>query len=409
MFYTKDRYFLIGGLRLSLKNPCAIAILLLAAVVFLARGRLGRAMVLARHTLMQMLPYLVPLFCSFFIWVVRRADVRTIWNGMITVLPQLAAICVAAATLYLFGGRGVWYCLGAMCLANLLQVLDVIREGGLLPFWSELLALFRSFGLETGPLIRRLELHDLTFAFGPFLIYLPFTWREHCRPLPWFLAALAFFLIGLKRIAVPGVILGLAAAMLLRRMPEKGAKQTALCAAAGMMILSFVYLAAIRYGLFDYLETTLHLDTKGRMELYRMIGDHYTISPVYLGHGLGYERTMDWMARGLAGTGGFSQIHNDFLRMYVNVGFAGYWLWLVSYLILRTDYWFSRGGKDSGCLFFGVCVYCFLLYTTDNTIYYLYTTIACSLVPMACRLDALADAAFWEPPSPQKNNRSGRL
>ena len=42
----------------------------------------------------------------------------------------------------------------------------------------------------------------------------------------------------------------------------------------------------------------------------------------------------------------------------------------------------------------GICVYCFVLYATDNAIYYPYTMLACSLVPMACRLDTLAEEEF---------------
>ena len=85
------------------------------------------------------------------------------------------------------------------------------------------------------------------------------------------------------------------------------------------------------------------------------------------------------------------QIHNDFLRMYLNIGFIGYWVWLWGYFIVRLRYWFRQGGKRGGCLFFGICVYCFVLYATDNTIYYPYTLIACALVPMSYHLDTLAE------------------
>ena len=56
--------------------------------------------------------------------------------------------------------------------------------------------------------------------------------------------------------------------------------------------------------------------------------------------------------------------------MYLNIGFVGYWVWLWSWLPARLGYWFRQGGKDTGCLFLGICIYCFVLYATDNTIYY---------------------------------------
>jgi len=402
MFYLSDVLFPIAGIELSLKNPCAIAIVLVGLFSFMITARLGRAIVLARHAAVQMLPYLVTLFCSFFVWVVLRKDITVIWNGMMFLVPQLVMICAAAATLYLFGSKGIWYCLAAMCLANFLRVLHVIREESLSAFLTEFYTLLNSLGTQTGPVMQRLEIHDLTFAFGPFLICLLYrllTWQKPHRQLLWLLPALFFFLIGLKRIAVPAVFLGLLAALILRLLPGKGAAQTALCLAAGMMVISFLYLAAVKNGLFTYMENVLHLDTKGRMEMYDRIKDYYDISFTYIGHGLGFERSIDWRSGG--GSLGIKdssaiQTHNDFLRMYLNIGFWGYWLWLFSCLIVRTRYWFRQGQKDGGCLFFGICVYCFILYATDNTIYYPYTTIACSILPMASRLDQLADDVFYD-------------
>ena len=56
MFYLQDTYFLVGGVEFSLKNPCAIAIVFLALINFTATVRLGRFLLLVRHTAVQMLP-----------------------------------------------------------------------------------------------------------------------------------------------------------------------------------------------------------------------------------------------------------------------------------------------------------------------------------------------------------------
>ena len=198
-------------------------------------------------------------------------------------------------------------------------------------------------------------------------------------------------LVGLKRIAIPALALALLAALLLRLMPDRAARQTAVCASVAMIVVSFLYIAGIRYGLFDYLEAQLGLDTKGRAQL-----SYYEISFAYMGKGTGFERMVEWFS-GVEHDVPLrtqTQIHNDFLRMYLNIGFVGYWVWLWSWLPARLGYWFRQAGKDGGCLFLGICVYCFVLYATDNTIYYPYTMIACALVPMACRFDAQAASAI---------------
>lgn len=263
---------------------------------------------------------------------------------------------------------------------------------------QEFYTLLITFSGETGPLMMRLESHDITFAFGPFLLYLLLNWKRAPCPLLWLALATFFFLVGLKRIAVPALALGIAAASLLRLLPEKAARQTALCAAVGMMIVSFLYIAGIRYGLFQFLEEQLQIDTMGRVNMFANLEPYYDIAFTFMGRGTGFERFVDWASGTVYQTPSqtLMPIHNDFLRMYLNIGFAGFWVWLWGWLVARLRYWFRQGGKNAGCLFLGVCIYCFVLYATDNTIYYPYTLIACALTPMACGLDAQARTALEE-------------
>lgn len=396
MFFFQDTYFSVGGIELSLKNPCALAILFLALLNLIATVRLDRLLVLIRHTAVQALPYLVPLVFSSVLWVSAMAESAAVVNGVTMILPQLLSVLVAAATIYLFGSKGIWYCLGAMCAANFISVLAVIYAGGLPAFLEEFYTLLITFSKETGPLMTMLETHDLTFAFGPFLLYLLLHWKTSPHPVLWLVLVSCFCLVGLKRIAFPALALGFLAAMLLRMLPEKASRQTALCAAAAMMAVSFLYITGIRYGLFDYLEARMGIDTKGRAELFANVAPYYDISFTYMGQGTGFERMVEWFS-GVEHDVPLrtqTQIHNDFLRMYLNIGFVGYWVWLWSWLPARLGYWFRQAGKDGGCLFLGICVYCFVLYATDNTIYYPYTMIACALVPMACRFDAQAASAI---------------
>ncbi len=398
MFFLQDTYFLLGGVEFSLKNPCIIGILFLALLNFTVTVRLDRVIILARHGVTQMLPLVIPFLFSSVIWVAQKADGVTIINGIGMIIPQILSIFVAASTLYLFGEKGIWYCLGAMCLANFLRVLAVIAQGGASAFFQEFITLLASFSGETGPLMLALEINDLTFAFGPFLIYLLLNRKETSHWLFWLVCSSVFFLIGLKRIAIPAVALGFFVAWLVRRMPEKAARQTALCLGAGMIFCSFMYIVGIRMGLFQYLQERLGINAMGRVEMFTNLEPYYDISITFMGRGTGFERFVDWASGVVYDTPRrtIMQIHNDFLRMYLNIGFTGYLVWLWGYLIVRLRYWFWQGGKDAGCLFLGICIYCFVLYATDNTIYYPYTMLACALVPMSCRFHDMAADVFEE-------------
>ena len=396
MFFLQDTYFSFGSVAFSLKNPCAAAILGLALINFIVTVRMGRVIVLARHTLVQILPYVIPFLFSAVIWVVSGSDSVTIANGVGMIVPQLLSVAMAAATLYMFGSKGIWYCLWSMCMANFLRFLAVIVSGGAEAFLAEFRTLMVTFSTESGPLMEQLEINDLTFAFGPFMIYLFLEHKKIRHRLLWVLLVSFFFILGLKRIAIPAIALAVVAARLLYLLPEKAARQTALCVGVGMVMLSFLYVVGIRYGLFQYLEEKLQVDTKGRMEMFANLKPYYDISITYLGRGTGFERFVDWASgeRFLTPQRNAMQIHNDFLRMYLNIGFAGYWVWIWNYMIVRLRYWFNQGGKNAGCLFFGICIYCFVLYATDNTIYYPYTMLACTLLPMASNLEALSERAL---------------
>ena len=139
-----------------------------------------------------------------------------------------------------------------------------------------------------------------------------------------------------------------------------------------------------------------------------------------MGRGTEVVRFVDWASGTVYQTPrqDLMPIHNDFLRMYLNIGFVGYWVWLWGWLIVRLRYWFRQGGRDAGCLFLGVCAYCFVLYATDNSIYYPYTLLACALAPMAQGLDGQARAALeeqcaqWsrrggEAPPPRTDSKTG--
>lgn len=155
MFFFQDTYFSLGGMELSLKNPCALAIVFLALLNFIATVRLDRLLVLSRHTAVQALPCLIPLVFSSVIWVSTRAESAAVLNGVSMILPQLLSVLVAAATLYLFGGKGGWYCLGAMCAANFISVLVVICVGGPAAFLFCLYDPFIDIWLGQGYLLYR--------------------------------------------------------------------------------------------------------------------------------------------------------------------------------------------------------------------------------------------------------------
>ena len=286
---------------------------------------------------------------------------------------------MAFSTLYLFGRGGIWYQLIAMCLGNTLIVAQVVARGGVSAFIQELVTLLTTFGEVTGPMMHETEVHDLTFSFGPYAVLLGLYMEP--KKLRWWLACAAvcfYMLVGLKRIEIGAIVIAVAMCYALKRMQDNTVKKLGNIFCVATLILSFAYIVAIHEGLFDTLES-MGMDTKGRDMLYRYVARQYSISPTFLGRGLGFSSTA-WDLTGLIGPEwrGVHQdaYHNEFVRMYVEVGFFGYIVWFIFYLPVRLSYMWKHGGKRAGILTLAFSIYCMITYATDNTLYYYFINLS---------------------------------
>lgn len=108
------------------------------------------------------------------------------------------------------------------------------------------------------------------------------------------------------------------------------------------------------------------IDTSGRAFIYSHVNNFYEFSPFFPGNGIGF---LTYQLSEVLNIG-VSAVHNDFLQFFVDLGFWGYILWLLSVTVLRTGY-FGRGGdNDSAVITAMLTVYLIIVSSTDNTINY---------------------------------------
>ena len=60
-------------------------------------------------------------------------------------------------------------------------------------------------------------------------------------------------------------------------------------------------------------------------------------------------------------------VHNDFLQYFIDLGFWGYILWLLSMTVLRVCYFGAKGNVENGIITFALIVYLVIVSSTDNT------------------------------------------
>ena len=379
MFYFTTGAIEVGGFGFMYRYLFGMGIIVLAMMSFIIRPNLERAKRLAKGTLIMAAPYMVTVLWSAVIWISEFAELRTMTRGFFFPFYQTIAAIVAFSTLYLFGKKGIWYQLVAMCLGNTLIVAQVVARGGVSAFIQELVTLLTTFGEITGPMMHETEVHDLTFSFGLYAVMLGLYMEP--KKLRWWLvcAAVCFYLlVGLKRIEIGAIIIAVMLCYTLKWMQEHTARKVGNIFWVAALIISFIYIVAIHEGLFDTLES-MGMDTKGRDMLYRYVARQYSISPMFLGRGLGFSN-VEWDLTGLIGPEwrGVHQdaYHNEFVRMYVEVGFFGYIVWFIFYLPVRLNYMWKHGGKRAGILTLAYSLYCMITYATDNTLYYYFINLS---------------------------------
>ena len=354
-----------------------IAIIGVAFLKFLVKPNMGRLSRVFSGTLALSLSYVIPVIYSMFLWIFNTVSIKFMTKGFFYTAYIVIALLTSASSLYMFGRKSILYTTVAMGIANTLIMIPVALGGGVGTFFKEFIDLVITFGDTTGELMRKVEVHDLTFAFGLVLLFAIIE-KDLIGRLYIFPIALFFVLLGLKRISVAGIILSAVIFFVLCRLKGETCKKIMYISSGIIVFVTFSYILAIRSGLFTYLEE-IGLDTKGRDIIYGYLNGIFEISPLFMGKGLGFSNE-PWDLPI------YSKLvqdayHNEFLRMYIELGFIGYFIWIFLHLVYRLIYFTNKKVKN-GLIFFVLSIYCYITYATDNTYYYFYINFAIFLLSM---------------------------
>ena len=143
-----------------------------------------------------------------------------------------------------------------------------------------------------------------------------------------------------------------------------------------VVIVLVAYVGIIKLDVFALLEEA-GIDTSGRVVIYNAVDKFYEFSPEFLGNGIGfltYQLSSNMSV-------GVNAVHNDFLQYFIDLGFWGYILWLVSMIIFRVCYFGKNCNTENAILTFSLTIYLVIVSSTDNTMNYpLLTTVLAILM-----------------------------
>lgn len=281
-------------------------------------------------------------------------------------LSQLLCLAIAmlspVATCYFFGRRTIQLSVYAIALSTAFNVIRAIQVYGFdifITFMKSAWIVDFDVTRPTYRISQMLEVHDATLACGFYLIYYIFFCekKQKGRLKNIILVSLAIY-IGFKRVAFVGVAI-VALAILILRYKEESFEKIIKITAVGVSALAVVYIVSIKTGLLETLSIALNIDFSGRFLVYDKMSKMMSLLPTYLGTGYGYLNKYLGDTTGLAS-------HSDIVRMYIELGFIPYLIWMFYYLWYIPTRVYRRFGADAGRVIVASTLYVFITYFVGN-------------------------------------------
>ncbi|MBE6740956.1 MAG: O-antigen ligase family protein [Ruminococcaceae bacterium] len=339
------------------------------------------------------------IFCSILIWVLDLQDFSYIMKGVSKISYQLLNILIVLSAAYMFEENAAKYTFIGIASANFVIIALGAASTGIGGAISDMIANITSFGdndvITNSAFIRAIEIHDITFTMGVFFIYfLFFCPREKYRYLYAGIALFLFF-AGLKRIAFLSLFLGVAFAMLCKLFAARNQRRILMLTALLIVALCYFYIIIIQKGIFTQFLLEHEIEMNGREKIYDYISNFYEVSPSY--RGKGYEFCVQ-LLKSMKDTKdqvvNITAVHNDILKMYVEMGFWGFLLWILGYYVFQTHWYITRCGEKVAVCFMAINVYMLITYMTDNTMFYYWSSMVIRIIPLSFFFDPVKEAVL---------------
>lgn len=367
MYYFLNEEIQIG-LFVTYRHAFALVLFVSAFLAFLYKPNVARGVSSLKSAFVYSTPLIITVTASLFIWFVNQVDTAIIARGLSSVFVytnMISCTLAAVAVLYVFGEKGIWYNLIAILISNLITILGVIAQNGLGMFLSEFVTLIITFAGQTGDVIVQAEIHELAFCLGAYLIYMLLKPKKDII----FFILLALtgfcFIAAFKRIGIIAIVIALAFGWFLKfvaKFKKDTARNITVILSILLALILVGYVWIIKLDVFTMLEKA-GIDTSGRVVIYDAVDKFYEFSPEFLGNGIGFLGYQ--LSSGM--NVDVTAVHNDFLQYFIDLGFWGYILWLLSMTVLRVCYFGAKGNVENGIITFALIVYLVIVSSTDNT------------------------------------------
>ena len=198
------------GIHITYRHVFALVLAASGIFSFLFTPNIARGLTAFKDAAIYSVPLFITILVSLFIWFTEQVDVEVMSRGLSSsfiYFNMFSFALAAAAFLYIFGERGIWYNLIAIIFANMLMIATIIAENGFGNYFSELTTLIKTFANETGEIIVQAEVHELAFCLGAYLVYMFLKPKKNIAFYILLVLTLFCFLSAFKRIAIIAIVI----------------------------------------------------------------------------------------------------------------------------------------------------------------------------------------------------------
>ena len=325
--------------------------------------------------------YLTPHIVIHLYTIVLMALGVVSWSYFTTNVTVYVPVLMALLALYLFKEKALYYTTIALIASWILSVtVSTILKGPMIFPHAIIQAYINPNDQSYGLTSNYLELHDLVLAVGYFVIYYVFS-RLRLTKKNFIILSIVIIIMGLgmKRVSILGLIIALIFNFFASKLSDS--RRYKFCLVVGWLAFfaCYLYIYVLSQGdvLFEVL-SKYGINPMGRNYYYKAIMQYASFSPSFLGIGRNVVTHLFTNELAYLKVGG---VHSDLIKMFVENGFILYGLWLWYYLIFLTRKYKQRFGVKASFLYFGLVIYTFSLYSTDNIEIYFICQIFSILIP----------------------------
>lgn len=311
-------------------------------------------------------PRLIMLLYSCFIWLITATSFPYISRGISNTLFQCTAyicgVCIAC------GEKDDILDITTLSAITVFVISYII---GFLQNGFYFIYAFNPFNDIADSFRKYTELHELSYIVGLCILMNLIIGKNTSLKKKKFLfwISLLVFITSWKRIGIFAVLTTYLYYGLFSKSKTKNKSVFVRLTGVIGTIISILFVSMVVSGKLDILLKSFGIGMMGRDIIYAYFRKFAYFSPSYVGKGLGFvSRQFDYITvYDLYNMSSIRALHNDYFKMYIELGFIGFVFWCVWWLISIPQIIQKRYGikKAFICLLFILFEY--ILFTTDNT------------------------------------------